>query len=167
MTVTARHLSTGAVRAVVTDEAGRFNLPAMPVGPYIVGVTPNRFATVRYEGMVLSVRLRAHRVTVARRHFTPNERSSRPRTIGGANDRPLSAASASGVDPSREAGGWPSTLRIAPTVRQCRWPATLARREPATAAIQVGGRPTTCRSFEVSAPCIKPAPSMGRQGQIV
>ncbi len=55
VTVTARHVDTGAMRTVVTDDAGRFNLPAMPVGRYAVEVMLAGFATVRYEGVVLAV----------------------------------------------------------------------------------------------------------------
>ncbi|MEO6236103.1 MAG: TonB-dependent receptor [Vicinamibacterales bacterium] len=55
VTLTARHVQTGAARTVVTDTAGRFNLPAMPVGPYVVEATLQGFATIRYEGIVLSV----------------------------------------------------------------------------------------------------------------
>ncbi len=55
VTVTARHMDTGAVRVVVTDEAGRFMLPGMPVGRYVVEVTLAGFATVRYEGVLLTV----------------------------------------------------------------------------------------------------------------
>lgn len=55
VSVTARHMATGAVRSVLTDEAGRFTLPAMPVGPYVVEVMLAGFSTLRYEGVVLSV----------------------------------------------------------------------------------------------------------------
>ena len=53
--VVARNLDTAAVRAAVTDAAGRFTLAAMPVGSYVVDATLPGFAAMHYDGIVLSV----------------------------------------------------------------------------------------------------------------
>src|SRR5262245_11145985 len=55
VTVTARHVATQAARTVVADSAGRFALPALPVGTYTVEATLQGFQTVRIEGVQLGV----------------------------------------------------------------------------------------------------------------
>jgi len=44
--VTIRNLETGTVRAVVTDEAGRFNAPALSVGHYEVAASKQAFKSI-------------------------------------------------------------------------------------------------------------------------
>ena len=54
-TITARHRDTNIARTAVSDDAGRFSFPAMPVGPYALDATLSGFQPVRLEGLVLSV----------------------------------------------------------------------------------------------------------------
>ncbi len=54
-TVTARHTPTDTVRTATTDGAGRFRLPALPVGPYVVEATTQGFQLTKYEGINLTV----------------------------------------------------------------------------------------------------------------
>ncbi len=53
--VTIRNLETGTVRAVVTDEAGRFNAPALSVGHYEVAASKAGFQVDRRTGISLAV----------------------------------------------------------------------------------------------------------------
>ncbi len=53
--VTIRNLETGTVRAVVTDEAGRFNAPALSVGHYEVAASKAGFQVDRRTGINLAV----------------------------------------------------------------------------------------------------------------
>src|ERR1700722_10258967 len=53
--VTIRNLETGIVRAVVTDEAGRFNAPALSVGHYEVAASKAGFQVDRRTGISLAV----------------------------------------------------------------------------------------------------------------
>jgi hypothetical protein len=55
VTVTARHLESGFVRTTVTDEAGRFKLAGLPVGPYEVRATLDRFRPAVRPDVVLVV----------------------------------------------------------------------------------------------------------------
>jgi len=82
VTVSARHMDTGAVRVVVTDEAGRFTLPGMPVGRYVVEVTLPGFTTVRYEGVLLTVG-GTERLSPAMTPATVQETITVAATIGG------------------------------------------------------------------------------------
>ena len=43
--VTVRNLETGAMRQLVTDEAGRYSAPSIPVGPYQVSAEKAGFNT--------------------------------------------------------------------------------------------------------------------------
>src|SRR5450755_2581626 len=54
-TVTIRNIETGAVRAVVTDEAGRFNVLALIVGHYEVAASKIGFQVDRKPGISLAV----------------------------------------------------------------------------------------------------------------
>jgi hypothetical protein len=55
VTVTARHTATDLIRTATTDDAGRFRLPALPVGPYVVEATAQGFQLTKYEGINLTV----------------------------------------------------------------------------------------------------------------
>jgi len=55
VTVSAQHVATGITRTVVTDGSGRFTLPALAVGEYIVEAMLQGFRATRYEGVVLTV----------------------------------------------------------------------------------------------------------------
>lgn len=55
VTVTARAVSTGLARTVVTDGAGRFTLPALPIGVYTVEATLQGFRPVTFADVRLSV----------------------------------------------------------------------------------------------------------------
>ena len=55
VTITARHIATGTARTGVSDGEGRFTLPALPVGTYLVEATLQGFQTVRYENVQLTV----------------------------------------------------------------------------------------------------------------
>ena len=53
--VTARNEGTGVVREVVTDVAGRYSLPLLPIGSYTVTVTMTGFRTQERSKVVLEV----------------------------------------------------------------------------------------------------------------
>ena len=53
--VTARNEGTGAVREVVTDEAGRYAMPLLPIGSYTVTATMTGFQTQERNKVVLEV----------------------------------------------------------------------------------------------------------------
>src|SRR6185503_17682311 len=53
--VTARHEGTSAVREVVTDVAGRYSMPLLPIGSYTVAVTMTGFRTQERSKVVLEV----------------------------------------------------------------------------------------------------------------
>src|SRR4029453_18752200 len=53
--VTARNEGTGAVREVVTDVAGRYAMPLLPVGSYTITVTMTGFRTEERNKLVLTV----------------------------------------------------------------------------------------------------------------
>jgi len=53
--VTARNEGTGAVREVVTDVAGRYAMPLLPVGGYTVTVTMTGFKTLERSKIALEV----------------------------------------------------------------------------------------------------------------
>ena len=53
--VTVRNTETGASRTAVTDASGRFILPRLPVGPYILEATLDGFQTLRRDGLVMTV----------------------------------------------------------------------------------------------------------------
>ncbi|HEV8487380.1 MAG TPA: TonB-dependent receptor [Blastocatellia bacterium] len=52
---TARNTDTGLQRAATTDDRGRFTMPALPVGRYVVKVAANGFGEVTRSDVVLSV----------------------------------------------------------------------------------------------------------------
>ena len=54
-TVTAKNTDMGISRETVTDAAGRYELPALPVGRYEVGATKSGFAAAIRSGIVLVV----------------------------------------------------------------------------------------------------------------
>jgi Carboxypeptidase regulatory-like domain len=45
-TVTAKNQATGLARTIISDEAGNYAIPQLPVGPYTVSVTKSGFQTV-------------------------------------------------------------------------------------------------------------------------
>src|SRR6266849_10901362 len=53
--VVIRNLETGTERKLVTDEAGRFNAPALPVGHYEVAASKTGFRTDRRTSLSLAV----------------------------------------------------------------------------------------------------------------
>ena len=53
--VTARNEGTGAVREVVTDEAGRYAMPLLPIGSYTVTAAMSGFQTQERNKVVLEV----------------------------------------------------------------------------------------------------------------
>src|SRR5262245_12518517 len=53
--VTARNEGTSAVREVVTDVAGRYTMPLLPVGSYTVTVTMTGFQTQEKSKIALEV----------------------------------------------------------------------------------------------------------------
>src|SRR3954452_12752092 len=55
VTVTARNVETGFVRAVPTNEAGAYRLDFLPTGTYVVEISLSGFKTERRTGIVLSV----------------------------------------------------------------------------------------------------------------
>ena len=55
VTVTATQTQTGVVRATVTDEAGSYALPTLPLGPYRLEVSLSGFRTFVQTGIVLQV----------------------------------------------------------------------------------------------------------------
>ena len=54
-TVSVRNLDTGLEQTAVTDEAGNFEILALPIGPYEVTVSMPGFKTWRQERVVLTV----------------------------------------------------------------------------------------------------------------
>ncbi|MGH9862804.1 MAG: TonB-dependent receptor [Candidatus Acidiferrales bacterium] len=54
-TVEVRRPTTGWVRAVTTDENGRYLFPHLPVGTYDITVTMSGFQPVKYEGIIITV----------------------------------------------------------------------------------------------------------------
>ena len=54
-TVTAKDTETGITRSTVTDAAGRYELPALPVGRYEVEAAKNGFAGAIRSGILLVV----------------------------------------------------------------------------------------------------------------
>jgi len=54
-TVTVTNLDTGLVQTAVTDGAGNFEILALPIGPYSVGVSLDGFKTWHLERIVLTV----------------------------------------------------------------------------------------------------------------
>lgn len=55
VSVTATHTSTGLVRTAVTNEAGQYTLPALPVGSYRLDVTLQGFRAFAREGITVQV----------------------------------------------------------------------------------------------------------------
>ena len=55
VTVTAKHLDTGTVRVVVTDQGGRYVLPRLPVGAYELTAELAGFQASIRRGLVLAV----------------------------------------------------------------------------------------------------------------
>ena len=53
--VTAKNVETGVSRATVTDSAGRYELPALPIGRYEITAQKTGFAATVREGVVLVV----------------------------------------------------------------------------------------------------------------
>ena len=53
--IAIKNLETGTERAVVTDEAGRFNAPALPVGHYEITAAKAGFQTDRRRAVALAV----------------------------------------------------------------------------------------------------------------
>ena len=53
--VTATHLNTGAVRAVITDDQGRYSIPALPLGDYEIQTQMVGFQTEVRRGITLTV----------------------------------------------------------------------------------------------------------------
>src|SRR5688572_22761888 len=53
--VTATQTATGARRQVITDEAGSFLIPSLPIGPYMLEATLPGFRTYVQTGIVLQV----------------------------------------------------------------------------------------------------------------
>ena len=58
--VTARNEGTGAVREVVTDVAGRYAMPLLPIGSYTVTVTMTGFQTQERSKIALEVQAEPH-----------------------------------------------------------------------------------------------------------
>ena len=54
-TVTARNVDTGATRATITDQAGRYELPALPIGKYEVQASKSGFEEQIRTGILLVV----------------------------------------------------------------------------------------------------------------
>jgi hypothetical protein len=55
VSVTLTNADTGLARTVVTDENGRFRIPLLPVGPYVLTAELAGFQTLRRDGLVLTV----------------------------------------------------------------------------------------------------------------
>jgi hypothetical protein len=55
VTVTARNEETGVTRSVVTDETGRYRMPALPTGPYTVSAELPGFRTEERSGIQIVV----------------------------------------------------------------------------------------------------------------
>ena len=55
VTVTARNVETGFVRAVPTNESGAYRLDFLPTGTYVVEISLSGFKTERRSGIVLNV----------------------------------------------------------------------------------------------------------------
>jgi len=53
--VTVQNTETGMTRTAVTDANGRFVLPRLPVGPYILTAELSGFQTLRRDGLVMTV----------------------------------------------------------------------------------------------------------------
>jgi hypothetical protein len=53
--VSAKHVDTGTVRDTTTDTAGRYRLPELPVGAYVLTVAKAGFQTVARDGIHLAV----------------------------------------------------------------------------------------------------------------
>ncbi len=53
--VTATNDDTGLTRTIVTNEAGQFSVPVLPVGPYTVRVTQTGFAVAEHKGLIVNV----------------------------------------------------------------------------------------------------------------
>ena len=57
-TIVIKSLETGTERTVVTDESGRFNAPALPVGHYEITAAKPGFQTDRRRAIALAVGVR-------------------------------------------------------------------------------------------------------------
>src|SRR5262245_19369847 len=53
--VTITNDDTGLTRSSVTNEAGQFNVPVLPVGAYTVRVTQTGFAAAEQKGLIVNV----------------------------------------------------------------------------------------------------------------
>src|SRR3990172_6001315 len=53
--VTLTNADTGLSRTVTTDASGRFRVPLLPVGPYVLTAELAGFQTLRRHGLVLTV----------------------------------------------------------------------------------------------------------------
>ena len=75
-TITVTNLDTGLVQTAVTDEAGNFEILALPIGPYSVTVSMPGFKTWQLERIVLTVGERSRVVAGPRGRARSPSRSS-------------------------------------------------------------------------------------------
>lgn len=59
VSISIRHVETSQTRTALTDEAGRYRVPALPVGSYEITVQLTGFQTVVRSGVVLNVAMEA------------------------------------------------------------------------------------------------------------